>query len=611
MTPVVVRSTTFPSNPTTAIARQLGELITHGGRRTVVEDSDWRVMLAMRQFRREHQDDAAFDTWLQQTRPLSNLKSLGMILNLDHLMTVRIERTEVPEEPTPVPTSKEPHIDKPKVIGEVLNESGPILVGKTDDRAQEPVELSTDELTRHAAFLGSTGSGKTTVALNVVEQLLLQGIPALLVDRKGDLCGYARPEFWSRPLDDPAREARRARLRDAVDIALYTPGNPHGRPLSITIAPPGLSTLGYLERGQVAKYSAAALGGMMNYGMKTTDQARQVVLAKAIETLAQSPPDHPVTLEELIKHIGEKDAGLISQIGYLDTKNMDKLVQDLEVLRLSRGELLSARGEPLDAEALLGLGTHRTPGKTRLSIISTKFLGGTQDVQFWVSQLLVELAHWANRQPSKSLQAVLLFDEADQYLPAMRQPPTKEPMENLLKRARSAGIGLFLASQSPGDFDYKCRDNIRTWFVGKIKEDTSVNKLKPMFSESRLDVAKKLPTQEIGQFHVLRDGSVTRLKATRSLLNTEQLPEDEILALAGGSRGGTRRALKEMNTDRSDAVGRYPFCSHAPRGTWPPLLRRTWLRDGQRNVKINPAPAGATVPPRMHCRPCRGWEDAE
>ena len=70
----------------------------------------------------------------------------------------------------------------------------------------------------------------------------------------------------------------------------------------------------------------------------------------------------------------------------------------------------------------------------------------------------------------------MLFDEADLYLPAQRQPPTKGPMEDLLKRARATGVGLLLATQSPGDFDYKCRDNIRAWFVGRVKEETALGR---------------------------------------------------------------------------------------------------------------------------------------
>ena len=57
------------------------------------------------------------------------------------------------------------------------------------------------DLTRHAAFLGAPGSGKTTAALCVVEQLLLRGIPAILVDRKGDLCSYARRGYGAASRD--------------------------------------------------------------------------------------------------------------------------------------------------------------------------------------------------------------------------------------------------------------------------------------------------------------------------------------------------------------------------------------------------------------------------
>ena len=109
-------------------------------------------------------------------------------------------------------------------------------------------------------------------------------------------------------------------------------------------------------------------------------------------------------------------------------------------------------------------------------------------------------------------------------------------MEDLLKRARSAGLGLLLATQSPGDFDYKCRDNIRAWFVGRVKEPTALAKMKPMLSDCRVDVAARLPTQETGEFHLIRDGNVTSLRAAPSIMLTEQLPEQEILELARRTR---------------------------------------------------------------------------
>ncbi len=83
--PVVVRSTAFPSNAKTMIAQHIGKLIADGGRRAVVEDTDWRTMLALRDFRAQHKDAAGLTAWLRQTRPLTSLKSLHTILDLDGL----------------------------------------------------------------------------------------------------------------------------------------------------------------------------------------------------------------------------------------------------------------------------------------------------------------------------------------------------------------------------------------------------------------------------------------------------------------------------------------------------------------------------------------------
>ena len=131
---------------------------------------------------------------------------------------------------------------------------------------------------------------------------------------------------------------------------------------------------------------------------------------------------------------------------------------------------------------------------------------------------------------------MVLFDEADVYLPAIRQPATKAPLESLLKRARSAGLGVLLATQSPGDMDYRCRDTIRSWFLGRIKEPTALAKLKPMLSGAAFDVASKLPSQDTGEFHLARAGEVTQFNAHRSILTTEQLSDQQLLAVAMSKR---------------------------------------------------------------------------
>jgi energy-coupling factor transporter ATP-binding protein EcfA2 len=539
VTPVIVRSTEFPSSPTAVVSKQIGKLITRGGRRVVVEDSDWRAIQAMRAFRERHRADPAFEAWLAEEKPLSRLESLRKILALDD-RKVGI-RTTIPPVPPRSSTARIPQPEpEPETKTDPETGEGPLVVGMTGGINPVEVAIETSDLAMHAAFLGATGSGKTTVALSIIEQLLIRGIPAILIDRKGDLCRYADPGAWTGPVSDPAMEARRIAFLERVEVAVFTPGGPAGRPLSIAAVPPGLGALKSAEREKTAQFAASALSGMMGYKGTSADTARTIILAKAMDLLSQVRPGREVSLSELIAFIDDSDLALVNAIGKLDTKLFAKLVQDLETIRHSRGELLSAEGEPMNAEALLGLGEHSRPRRTRLSIISTKFLGPGQDVQFWVAQFLMEMTRWTSRAPSKALQAVLLFDEADLYLPAIGKPPTKDPMENLLKRARSAGLGLLLATQSPGDFDYKCRENIRSWFVGRVTQPTALAKMRPMLSDCRVDVESRLPNQATGQFHLIREGEVTAFRAGRSLVATEQLPEGEILALARRTRTAVR-----------------------------------------------------------------------
>jgi len=105
-------------------------------------------------------------------------------------------------------------------------------------------------------------------------------------------------------------------------------------------------------------------------------------------------------------------------------------------------------------------------------------------------------------------------------------------MEDLLKRARSAGVGVFLATQSPGDLDYKSRENLLTWFVGKVGQDTAIEKLKPLLV-AKPGAADKLGAQGQDHFTLVRDGGgVVEMKSFESLLKTDQLSEAEILELA-------------------------------------------------------------------------------
>ncbi len=105
-------------------------------------------------------------------------------------------------------------------------------------------------------------------------------------------------------------------------------------------------------------------------------------------------------------------------------------------------------------------------------------------------------------------------------------------MEDLLKRARSAGLGVMLATQSPGDLDYKCRDNVNTWLLGRIAEKNAILKMKNLLDGYRRDVSAELATQTVGQFLLASGGDVTAIDSDPSVVTTQQLGHEEILRLA-------------------------------------------------------------------------------
>jgi hypothetical protein len=538
-TPVaIVRSSPFPTSPNAVVSRQIAALVAPRGpgRRVEVEPTDWRTMAAFQEFHRHQNRDSTFNDWQRRERPLSRLPSLRRILDLDRDRPLRpATASEVgppsdPGSPPPLSEAVSEQTEVSTVVSPV--ETGPLNLGTTRGELTTPVVVTPKELTQHAAFLGGSGSGKTTAALTLIEQLALRGVPAVLIDRKGDLSRYADPEAWQVTDSDEGRARQRRALRERLEVALYTPGAANGRPLTLPIVPPDLCHLPEAEREQLAKYAAAALAGMMGYRQKGTDP-KLAILGKAIELLGSRPAGE-VTVRGLHQMIDEQDEGLLLAVGGFESRHYRKLAEDLLALSLQRQNLLGGAGERLAVDALVGRGASATLGKSRLTVINTQFLGGADAVEFWMAQFLIAVGRWVTRSPSAdgNLQAVFLFDEADQYLPATRQPATKGPMENLLRRARSAGVGLFLATQSPGDLDYKCRDQIRLWLIGRVKETVAIAKLKPMLDAGRGDPASRLPGQQTGQFYLVRDREVVAIQAQRSLIDTQQLPEARILELA-------------------------------------------------------------------------------
>src|SRR4030042_79950 len=135
---------------------------------------------------------------------------------------------------------------------------------QTSDKMQlyDPADLTT-----HGVVVGMTGSGKTGLCIGMLEEAALNGIPALMIDPKGDITNALlhfpdllpqdfRP--WVNPdqarqegksLDQAAADTaamwrdglaqwdmqpdRLQALKESANFAVYTPGSDAGIPVSI------------------------------------------------------------------------------------------------------------------------------------------------------------------------------------------------------------------------------------------------------------------------------------------------------------------------------------------------------------------------------------------
>ncbi|HWN06355.1 MAG TPA: DUF87 domain-containing protein [Steroidobacteraceae bacterium] len=372
-----------------------------------------------------------------------------------------------------------------------------------DALAPEPLMYDSRDLTSHAVCLGMTGSGKTGLCISLLEEAALDGIPALVIDPKGDIAnlmltfpGLSPADF--QPWIDPAEAARKGttieslaaktaetwknglaewgqdgerirRFRESADVAIYTPGSNAGLPLSIlrSFAPPPKDG----DAGATRERISAAVSGLLGLVGIAADplKSREHILLCAIVDAAWSR-GHALDLAGLI---GAVQKPPFDKVGVFDVDTFYPAKERLE-LAMAVNNLLASpgfgtwlEGEALDIQRLLF-----TPeGKPRISVISVAHLNDAERM-FVVTLVANELVAWMRRQPgTAALRAIFYMDEIFGYFPPTAMPPSKLPMLTLMKQARAFGLGVVLATQNPVDLDYKGLSNAGTWFIGRLQTE--------------------------------------------------------------------------------------------------------------------------------------------
>ncbi|MCS6288229.1 MAG: ATP-binding protein [Nitrospira sp.] len=389
------------------------------------------------------------------------------------------------------------------------------------------------DLVTHAVCVGMTGSGKTGLCVGLLEEAAIDGIPAIVIDPKGDLAnllltfpqlrgedfapwineddarkkGLSAADFaaqqatlWQKGLGDWGQSGERIKkLRDAADFVVYTPGSNAGLPVSIlkSFAAPSAEWLDDAEllRERIGT-TVTSLLGLIGVDADPIRSREHILLSSILDSAWRGGRD--LDLPALIHQIQTPPmtkVGVLDVESFFPSKERFALAMQLNNLLAAPGFAAWREGEALDVGRML----YGPSGKPRMAIFSIAHLNDAERM-FFVSLLLNQTLGWVRGQSgTTSLRAILYMDEIFGYFPPVANPPSKAPLLTLLKQARAFGLGVVLATQNPVDLDYKGLANTGTWFIGRLQTERDKARVMEGLEGAAASSGKKFDRQQMEQ----------------------------------------------------------------------------------------------------------------
>ena len=374
-----------------------------------------------------------------------------------------------------------------------------------------PVMYDARDLTTHAVCVGMTGSGKTGLCIDLMEEAAIDQVPMIVIDPKGDITNllltfpdllpqdflpwinaddarrkdmtpeqYAanQAETWAKGLASWDQGPDRIRLlKQSCDFVIYTPGSDSGLPVNIlsSFAAPNLNWDDEQEtlRDRISG-TVSALLGLAGIEADPVRSREHILLATIFEYYWRKGEN--LDLASLILAIQNPP---VRQLGVFDVDTFYPQ-RDRFGLAMALNNIIAApsfaawlQGASLNIDQMLYGGD----AKPNVSIFYIAHLNDAERM-FFVTLLLEQVITWMRAQGgTTSLRAMVYMDEVFGFFPPSSNPPSKRPMLTLLKQARAFGLGIMLTTQNPVDLDYKGLTNAGTWFIGKLQADRDKQRL--------------------------------------------------------------------------------------------------------------------------------------
>ncbi|WP_206071108.1 ATP-binding protein [Nodosilinea sp. P-1105] len=471
-----------------------------GGLMIYPSDAELRVLAALHQIK----DQDNFATWLRDRRPASQLPSFQDTVAwlFGEATHPAPQVTSTPKTSTATPggqtTTNSPEGDPPSpppitpfpVVG--------LPIGQRLGPRPETLAIPLEALTKHTVVLAGSGAGKTVLVRRLVEEAILQNIPAIVIDGANDLARMGDP--WPKvPVAWAAEDGAKAqRYQQRVDVRVWTPGREAGNAVNLNPLPDFAALSSDAdELDQAIDMARDSLQDMVASGNSASAKVKRGILRNALKEFADNGGGNLETFAEFLRDLPEEAAGNIAKA--------DKHAQEMADLlsaEMANNPLLRQSGAPLEPAILLGL--HGAIDQTRLSILNFIGLPGLPQQQQFLNQLAMTLFTWIKKNPAPTgqpLRGLLVIDEAKDFLPSQGSTPCKSSLIRLAAQARKYGLGLIFATQAPKSIDHNIIANCSTQFYGRANSPAAIDVVRDQLRQ-RGGQGDDIAQLERGQFYV-------------------------------------------------------------------------------------------------------------
>ena len=395
-----------------------------------------------------------------------------------------------------------------------------IQLGSTPD-GKFNIKLKTFQ--RHFACFGSSGSGKTVVSKVLIEELAMKGVPVIAFDPQGDIASLMLPEEPDVVKKNGTDPAILKEFVDKVEVVVWTPGSSKGLPICINpLQFDGVDELSSEDRTRYLSATAKSIAGLVGYDLTNdTGKTAEAILNEVFKySIAQKMELKDFgDVVSLLLNMPENVEDVVSTIA--TEKFIKVLVKKLNLLTLGSRKLIFQTGTPANIETLLGL--DEPNGKTRISVIYLNTLHTVEEKEFFISSIAQALYRWMLKNPLSSgqsgVQCAMFIDEIAPYIPPVRKPACKESLDLLFRQGRKYGVSCLIATQSPGDIDYKAIGQFSTFTLGTLNTRQDIEKVKrrlESIAPKEVDyIVKKMPALQPGQFLVVSPDEFSNVQELR------------------------------------------------------------------------------------------------